>query len=229
MQLVNGKEVFTTLEELVNPKYTALLLIDIQNDYITRGGVWDKLGYSFELGRFIQNIKRVLESARHRNILTVHMKFTTHSDFMDESPAFLRSRLVRFRDESGSSKSKLVPYCVEGSWGWQIIDELAPLQNEIVLKKYRPSSFLGTPLDTILRSNDIKSLVIVGLVTHGCVLATAIDAQAHEYCPIILSDCVVSHKPRLHDAALLVMSGDKDVEDSKEIIRVWDKIGFPGK
>jgi len=223
MQVINGKQVFTTIEELVDPKYTALLLIDIQNDYITRGGIWGESGEQFVLGQFVPNIKRVLDAARHSDILIVYLQNTIHPDFMAESPASLRSRLIRLGYEGDDSTKKLIPYCVDGTWGWQIIDELAPLPNETVIKKHRPSSFMGTSLEMILRSNDIKSVVIVGLVTQGCVLATAIDAQSFGYCTIILRDCVVSHKPILHDAALLIMSGDKDIVNSGEVLKVWDK------
>ena len=223
MLVINGKEVFTTIEELVNPKYTALLLIDIQNDYIMPGGTRDKLGDSFELRQFVPHVKRVLQAARHSDVLVAHVQFTMHPDFAAESSASLRSRLLRRSYKSGDSIDKLVPYCIDGTWGWQIIDELAPLPNEIVIKKHRPSAFIGTSLDIILSSNGIKSVVIVGLVTHGCVLATVIDAQAFGYYPVILRDCVVSHKPVLHDAALLVMSGSKDLVDSRQVLEVWNK------
>jgi len=220
MKIIHGKEVFTTVEELVDPQYTALVLIDIQNDYITPGGAWDVLGDKFILGQFVPNTKRVLDTARHNNILIAHIQFTVHADYVAESPAFLRSRLIRKGDKYDDSNDK-TPYCIDGTWGWQIIDELTPQPNEVVIKKHRPSSFIGTNLDLILRSNDIRGVVLVGLVTQGCVLATANDTQAFGYCPVILRDCVVSHKPILHDAALLVMSGDKDVVDSGEVIKVW--------
>ncbi|MFC2016704.1 cysteine hydrolase family protein [Chloroflexota bacterium] len=223
MQVINGKEVFTTIKELADPGYTALLLIDIQNDYITRGGIRGGLGDQFVLGQFVPNVKRVLEAARHSDILIVYLQFTMHPNFMAESPASLRGRLLRMGYKNGDSIDKLVPYCIDGTWGWQIIDELAPLPSETVIKKHRNSSFIGTSLDMILSSNGIKSVVIVGLVTHACVLATAIDAQSFGYCSIILRDCVISHKPMLHDAALLVMSESKDVVDSREILKVWDK------
>ena len=223
MEVINGKEVFTTIEELVNPKYTALLLIDIQNDYITPGGIWGEKGNKFVLGQFVPNVKGVLEAARRSNILVAYAQLTIHPNFMAESPASLRSRLIRIGYQSGDSIDKLVPYCIDGTWGWQIIDELAPLTNEIVIKKHRASAFIGTSLDMIFSSNGIKSIVIVGLVTNGCVLATAIDTQSFGYYPIILRDCVVSHKSILHDAALLVMSGSKDVLDSREVLEVWDK------
>lgn len=220
MQIVNGKKVFTTLQELTEPKHTALLLIDIQNDYISPGGVWAKTGEKFELGQFVPNVKRVLDSARRNGVMVVFMQFTTHPNFIEESPASLRGRLLRAGDQNGKH-GDLTSYCIEGTWGWQMIDKLTPLPGEFVLKKHRLSSFYGTSLDIILSSNGIKSIVIAGLVTHGCVLATVLDAQPMGYYPVLLRDCIVSHKPQLHDAALFLMSESKDVIGSKELLAVW--------
>lgn len=223
MQIIYGKEVFTTIEELVDPKHTALLLIDIQNDYITSGGIFSKLGYQFELIHFIPNVKRVLDAARNSNIFVVHVQYTLHHNFMADSPASLRSKLVRIGYKSGDSIGKVVPYCIDGTWGWQIIDELAPLPNETVIKKHRYSAFMGTSLDMILSSNGIKSVVIVGLASNGCVLASAIDTQSYGYCPVILRDCVLGRNSVLNNAALTIISAIEDVVDSREVLSVWDK------
>jgi len=123
----------------------------------------------------------------------------------------------------GDSIKELQPAHIEGSWGWQIVDEVAPLANEVVIKKRRFSSFFNTNLDAILRSNGIQSLVIVGVVTNGCVLATANDATALGYYPILLTDCIASERLELHNAALLIMSNTKDLIDSKKVLEVWER------
>lgn len=222
MLVVNGKEVFTTLEELVNPRHTALLLIDLQNDFIMPGGAFDKQGkYSSALHEIVPNVKRVLEAARHSGVLVVHVQFTCYPDFLVESPVALHQRLLRTGYTSGDTIEKLVPDCIQGTWGWQVVDELAPLPNEVVVMKHRQSAFIGTDLDMILRSNGIKSVCIVGLVTQGCVLATATDAVFFEYYPVILRDCVGSRKPTVHEAALLVMSSSKDITSSEKVLEIW--------
>ncbi|UCG65917.1 MAG: cysteine hydrolase [Deltaproteobacteria bacterium] len=225
MLVINGKEVFNTIEELVNPKYTALLLIDIQNDYVTPGGYFDKMGFSSALREIVPNIKRVLEAARHSNVLVIHVQMTFYPDRMAESPAALRGRMLRIGYKSGDSAQKLLPYCIDGTWGWQIVDELAPLPNEIVIRKHRGSAFVGTDLDMLLRSNGISAVAIVGLVTHGCVISTTIDAQFFDYYPVILRDCIGSHKAPLHDAGLVIMSNSRDVVDSRQVLEVWDEGG----
>jgi len=73
----------------------------------------------------------------------------------------------------------------------------------------------------ILRGNGIKTTVVAGIVTHGCVMSTVTDAPFFDYYPVVLRNCVASHTQRLHDAAMLLMSYSKDVVDSKEVLEIW--------
>jgi len=222
VQIINGKEVFTTLEELVNPKYTALLLIDLQNDFIMPGGYLGKLGHDVSaLHQIIPQVQTVLEAARRSGVLVIHVQMTTYPNCITESPVYLRARLLALGYKSGEYPERIPASCVEGTWGWQIVDELTPLPGEVVIKKSRFSAFIGTNLDIILRSNGIKSVAIVGVVTNSCVLATANDAPFFEYYPILLRDCLGSRKTELHDAAILIMSRGKDIVNSKEVIEIW--------
>lgn len=224
MLVLNGKEVLTMLEELVNPKHTALLLIDLQNDYITPGGYMDKLGGdSHVIARIIPQIKRVLDAARHCGILVVHVQMTLFPNYLADSPASLHMRLLLSRYESSDPSAELPSRCIEGTRGWQIVNELAPLTTEIIVKKQRTSAFMSTSLDTILRSNSIQTVTITGLATDGCVLATAIHAGFLDYYPVVLRDCVASGILDRHDAALAVMSNYIDVPYSEDILRIWHK------
>ena len=77
MLLVNGKEVFTTLEERVNPKHTALLLIDLQNDFVMPAGYFGKLGWDVSpLRQIVPRVRRVLQAARHSGVLIIHVQMT---------------------------------------------------------------------------------------------------------------------------------------------------------
>lgn len=222
MLSIGGKEVLTTLEELVNPKHTALLLVDIQNDFIMPGGYADKLGDDLSAGQqIVPRVKRVLDAARRSGVLVVHIQMTYYNDYLAESPATLRHLLLRAGLKDSPSIEKLPVRCIEGTWGWKIVDDLAPLPNELVVRKHRASAFIGTNLDMLLRSNGIKTVTIVGVVTHGCVFSTANDAPIFEYYPVILRDCVATYKKELHDAALLIMGQARDVVDSSEVINLW--------
>jgi len=222
MQVVNGKEVFTTLEELVNPKCAALLLIDIQNDYMP-GEYLDKVGGGDASvhREIVPRVKRVLDAARSSGVLVVHVQMTHDANHWTESPASLRKRLLRAALKGTDSIEKLPTPCVEGTWGWQIVDELTPLPNEVIIKKNRGTAFRGTNLDILLRSNGVKSVVVVGVVTSGCVMATANDASWSDYYTVILRDCVASCRTQLHESALLIMADRLDVVDSEDVLAIW--------
>ena len=101
------------------------------------------------------------------------------------------------------------------------MDELEPRSNERQIIKYRRSSFIGTPLDLILRNRGVKAAVVVGLVTQSCVESTVRDLEQYGYYPVVLSDCVCSSRQDLHEAALLVMSATYDVVTSEELLKMW--------
>src|SRR5690348_16381052 len=100
---------------------------------------------------------------------------------------------------------------IEGSWGWQVIDDLAPAASDVLVDKRRPSGFHATPLDDILRQREIKTVIFTGVSTHGCVEATARDAELRDYYVVVLDDCVAAYSHELHQAALVVMRSRYDV------------------
>jgi len=116
---------------------------------------------------------------------------------------------------------KPLKYTVEGTEGQQIIPELAPKPGDVVVRKYRSSGFWGTNLDMLLRSNGIKSIVITGATTEGCVESTARDGLFNDYYVIVPEDCVASDDPAQHDASLLLMRHRFDVVPSSEILEMW--------
>jgi len=124
---------------------------------------------------------------------------------------------------SSTTRGPLKPlkYTVEGSDGQQIIPELAPKPGDVVVRKYRSSGFWGTNLDMLLRSNGIKSIVVTGATTEGCVESTARDGLFNDYYVIVPEDCVASDDPAQHDASMLLMRHRFDVVPSSEILEMW--------
>ncbi|MBI2853851.1 MAG: cysteine hydrolase [Chloroflexi bacterium] len=228
MLVVKGKQVLTTLADLVNPRHAALVLVDVQNDFVMPGGFVHRHGFDVSpLVQVVPRIKAVLDAARRAGGFVVHIQTTFYPDLVAESPAALHARLVRMGlkgiDVESPEKVLADCYCMKDTWGWKFVDELTPLPDEVVVQKHHGSAFIGTDLDLILRSNERKSLVIVGVVTQGCVMTTTDDAAFFEYCPVLLSDCVASQRPQLHEAALLIMSYTKYVTESSEVLRLWAK------
>jgi nicotinamidase-related amidase len=91
---------------------------------------------------------------------------------------------------------------------------------------------MGTELDVILRSNGMKTVIVTGVTTERCVLATIIGAIAHDYYVVVPRNCVASQKVDMHNAALLVISGNllkEGVTDSSKIIEAWQSTTFKNK
>jgi ureidoacrylate peracid hydrolase len=91
-----------------------------------------------------------------------------------------------------------------------------------VVKKWRSSAFVGTNLDMVLRCNGIKTLVVTGDVTQGCVESTARDASFHDYYVVVLEDCVATYEHDLHEASLKVLRTRVDVTPSGDVLKIWE-------
>ena len=100
--------------------------------------------------------------------------------------------------------------------------ELQPEPGDAVVTKFRSSAFHNTNLDLVLRSNGIRTVLVAGCTTEGCVESTVRDACFYDYFPVVLSDCVGSDVRELHDASMLVMSAYRaDVATSAEVLAAW--------
>ena len=138
---------------------------------------------------------------------------------VSESPAQIRFNLRLHLESHGEGEP--VQYTVDGSEGQAIVDELAPEPDDLIVKKYRSSGFWGTNLDLLLRSNGIKSVVMTGATTEGCVESTARDAMFNDYYVVVAEDCVASDDPAQHEASLLLMRHRFDIATAEEIVALW--------
>jgi nicotinamidase-related amidase len=214
-----NKEILTSLRELVSPQHTALIIVDAQNDFCSPGGFVDKLSGAdmrfFQLS--IECLVNLLRSARQTHTMIVYTQATNRQDLIFKSAPDI-ARKIEYLDPTNPL------LCIEGKWGYEIIDILKPLPGEIVIKKQRHSSFEGTELDILLRSNGIKTVIVTGFTTERCVLATVTGAIAKDYYVVVAKDCVAAPRVDMHNAALLVIQGNlckHGVVDSKQIIEIW--------
>lgn len=204
-----------TLEEKVDPRHAALLVIDMQHDYCSPGGEGHRAGRPVERNLVIvPRIQSLLEAARHAGMFVVHGITSTLPEGMSDSAVWLEQRT---RSKFASEKM-----CMEGSWGEQILPELAPRDGEAVVKKYRYSCFEGTSLEIVLRSAGIQSLVIVGVSTNTCVDSTIRSAFHRDFYVVLLEDCVASYREDLHRATIEeVPLRFGIVSDSAAVMRAW--------
>lgn len=222
MLVVHGKEIPTELAELVDPAATALAIVDMQNDCCAVGGSADLAGADLSMYRDITpRIAALADACRHAGVPVIHVRIHTLPDGRSDSPAWIRFRM-RANKNYDPDNEGLWHFTLEGSWGAEFIDELQPQPGDLVVTKFRSSAFANTNLDLLLRSNGIRTLMVTGCTTEGCVESTVRDACFYDYFPLVVSDCVGSDVPALHEASMLVMGAYRaDVADSAGIVASW--------
>jgi nicotinamidase-related amidase len=223
---VEGKEVFTELTELVDPAHTALLLIDMQRDFVESDGVFGELGVDLSMYRdALPRLASLLADARRASALVVHVQNTALPDRLSDSPAQIRFNL---RMHAGKRRDGApLRYSVAGTPGHDFVKALVPCGDELVVLKHRSSAFWGTDLEMLLRSNGIKTVVIGGCTTEGCVESTARDALFNDLYVVIAVDCVASDDREQHDASLMLMRHRFDMATAGEIAGVWATTPHP--
>ncbi len=221
MITVEGKHVLTELAELADPAHTALLLIDMQRDFIAPEGLFGQLGIDLSMyAKSRPRLAALLSAARQAGALVVHIQNTALPDRMSDSPAQIRFNLRMH--EAARRDGPPLQYTVPGTAGHEFVDEFSPLPGELVVRKYRSSAFWGTNLELLLRSNGIQTVIVGGCTTEGCVESTARDAMFNDHYVVIASDCVGSDDREQHDASMLLMRHRFDLATAAEIDEVWE-------
>ena len=186
-----------TLADMVDPAHTAFVVIDLQNDFCHDEGLMRRRGEGLRHNQSIlPTVKEMLSAAREARAMVVHVQ--AQYGPTSGTPGWLYGR---------EQSSVTLEICLPGSWGAQQVEELTPLPDEPVVIKHRYSAFVDTALDSLLRSNRIRSLVIVGTATQACVESTVRDAKMRDYFVVVPSDCVAARDRmrHMHDASLEVM------------------------
>jgi nicotinamidase-related amidase len=184
---------------------TALLVIDMQRDFLDPGGYAAAAGLDVAaLRRPIPAIRRLLDAARRAGMPVLHTREGHRADLSDCPPAKLeRSRAAGA--EIGS-KGPLGRLLVRGEPGHDIVAELAPLPGEPVIDKPGYSAFAHTDLDGILRNAGIGRLLVCGVTTEVCVHSTLRDAVDRGYRCVLVGDACASADAELHAAALRMVA-----------------------
>jgi nicotinamidase-related amidase len=194
------------LEDVVDPSHTALLVIDVQNDFCEAN-----------CQAMLPRLERVIAAAREAGVYVVYIQNVMLADGGSEPPAQVaRKRKLQMRAET----------TVEGTWGQQIVEQVAPRASEPIVRKHRMNCFFGTSLDLLLRCRGIETIICTGVATQGCVLNTAYGAIAQDYYAVVVDDCVATKDAELHELALRLMrSSVHHVVPSDELLAVWRAAG----
>jgi nicotinamidase-related amidase len=217
---VEGKQVLTELDELVDPGHTALVVVDMQRDFVEPDGLFARLGIDVSMYAAARlRMAALLAAARDRGVLVVHLQNTALPGRRSDSPAQIRFNL-RMHAAARLSGPPL-RYTVPGTPGHELVPDLAARPDELVVRKYRSSGFWGTNLDLLLRSNGIRTVLMSGCTTEGCVDSTARDAMFNDYYVVVAEDAVASDDAQQHEAALLLMRHRFDVVTAEQVEATW--------
>lgn len=178
---------------ILERKDTALMVVDMQNAYLDdRGSMIRRNFDTSRLRAAIEPCGRLISFARASQVPIIQTRNVYRADYRDAG--------VRVRE--------IVPNTITtgslaaGTWDVEIIEALAPSEDDIVIDKNRPSAFIGTTLDVLLRGMGIRSLVICGITTNICVESTARDASQFDYRTFVVSDATAEMEQSRHDHAL---------------------------
>jgi nicotinamidase-related amidase len=214
MREIHGKLVCETVEEVLNPEWSAVLAIDLQNGFMLPGGSVAKAGG--DISAMVELIPRCVEflgAARERGIRIIHVRWVDLPDGASDSPAWLRSKGLM----TGTTE-----FALEGSWDAEFVAGCEPLPGEPVVTKHRSSAFTGTNLEQLLHSMGVQAVVLIGEQTPGCIEATYRDAAYRDFYNVLIEDRIAARDPELHEASLKVQRARHDVITAEKALSVWD-------
>jgi nicotinamidase-related amidase len=219
-QNVNGVPVLTTLDEYVNPRHTAVLVVDMQNEIVSsEGGYWRKdrqVPANPKQHRvvpayadLVQNISRFVGKARAKGIPILYAEYI-HRDANGKM-------IVNGPECWTHRKAAWVSCATAGTWEAQTVRELAPQPGEVVIRKARANAFYNTYLDDVLKEKSIHTLLLTGTAGGGCVFATAMGALERGYYGVFVKDCVDQQTYLESD----LIRGRFPIYPSKEVVAAW--------
>ncbi len=220
--MIESTQVLETLGAQIEPSHTALLVVDMQNDFVHPEG-WVATqampGYldSAGVSKAVSCCARLLEGARSAGVLRVFIRMLGDEAYL--SPPVI----AQYRRLQGEGR----PGCtLQGTWGAEVHDSLAPNADdplEQIVDKARYSAFAGTRLDQLLRSHGIKTVVMCGVATSGCVESTSRDAFCADYYVVTASDACADYDPERHEYSLRKIDLSFGyVVDSDRLLESWD-------
>lgn len=210
-----GDALLSTLELKAAPGNAALLVVDVQNDFIADGGFFDRIGADVKaVQKAIPNLVRLIGKARAARVPVIFVQAIYDPQYLS---APMRERNLRRAVE--------LPRCLTGSWGADFY-MVHPAAGEEVVIKHRYSAMVNTGLDALLKRRGIRSLLLAGVATDTCVESTGRDAYFIDYYVSIVADCCGAASESDHAGALKRFDRDYGaVLTSDELIGAWERLG----
>ncbi|MFH1103728.1 MAG: isochorismatase family cysteine hydrolase [Actinomycetota bacterium] len=203
-----------TLSDWVDPARSALLVIDMQNDFCHPDGAFAKRGLDISMAQeIIPTLQRLMAAAReaHVPVAIVRVVRGQYTGW----PALDRLSRHNFGPD-------FVPVFVEGTWGAELLEGFEPKPGDIALDKNRYGAFTGTNLDLILRNKGVSTLIVSGGATNVCVESTVREGFMLDYDVVLVEDACATVTPELQQGTIGSVRGwFGRVERAESIIACW--------
>jgi ureidoacrylate peracid hydrolase len=212
-------EPLVTLEKKVRPGHTALIVIDMQNDFIAPGGLVGRSGRDVTAAQELaERLPAFIATARRAGVLVVFVR----NVYSTERNLYLTDAWLEQAARKQAGGYTRFSVCAEGSWEGDYYGDVRPQPGDPVVTKHRYNAFHNTDLDTILRANAIRTVVMTGVATDVCVGTTAREAFMRDYYAVMVDDGTATFSPEDHTATL--RNFDRyfgEVSTIAEISAIW--------
>lgn len=188
-----------TLDDKVRPAHTALVIIDVQNDFCADDGVMALEGADVAASQAMADrLPPLISAARAAGVLVVFVRnvYSTEHNYYLSDVWLEQAARVR----AGSYTKR--PMCEPDSWGGDFYGDVRPEPGDPVVTKHRFNGFINTDLDTILRAHGVRTMVFTGVATNVCVESTARDGFMRDYYVVFTEDGTATYAEEDHRAAL---------------------------
>jgi len=206
--------ILSKLVDKIDPRHTALVVVDVQNDFCADGGFFSEVGYDLSMIQpMVPRLDSLIATARAEKVPVVFVRCIF--DAIYSSGPWVEKRSRKRPDGTG--------LCLSETWGAEFF-MVSPEPGELVVTKHRFSAFVGTNLDLVLRSMGVKTLLVTGVATNVCVESTARDGYQLDYYIVIPEDCTAGISLELHNGTLEnIRTYFGAVCSSEEILAAWKR------
>ena len=205
---IEGKTIYETPKEILNPKHTALVVWDVQNALVSA---------IFNKSEFVPELDRLIKSARKAKVPIFYTKITPLPFRYESSP-----RLYSTMKRMGVSDARKASFMAPGSPESEIYKDIAPAEGDVVINKNTADIFVGTNFEMMARNAGIETIVFAGISTEVGIESSARSAANRGFYAVVAEDCVSSRDKELHEASLKVMRTQMMVMKREEISRNWE-------